>query len=220
MFFQDVPPVIYILENDSELIDQHIDRIKSYLPSERIARSEKYKRKKDRDACLISFFLLIYGLKKLGIDKIPKIQIGEYEKPFFTDCNLNFNISHCDKAVCCGISENDIGVDIQEKVSYFKELIECSMTEKESDLILSSQDGSTAFIRNWCLKEAYLKFKGIGLNHPLKEIEFLDTNDVFFQYNCLFTIKEINEYLVCACTLDKAPVFIKKNINEYLDDIK
>ena len=39
--------VVYILDLDSELSEQQICRIKSYLPDERIASAEKYRRKKE-----------------------------------------------------------------------------------------------------------------------------------------------------------------------------
>lgn len=216
MLQQNANPIVYILEMHSIISDDQIIRIKKYLPPERIARAERYRRKKDHDACVAAFFLLIYGLKAIGIKSVPQIGFGKYGKPFFPDVDINFNISHCDKAVCCGISKDNIGVDIQDSITDFEGILRYSMTDKEAQFIHSSADQSSAFTRQWCIKESFLKFNGTGLNYPLDKLEILNSRNSFTYSNCLFTVSPSSDYVVCSCTSGLTPIFIKKDLSEYL----
>lgn len=213
------PPVVYILDMNEPLTDIQLDRIKKYIPYERIRSSERFLRKKDSDACLASFFLLVYGLRKLGISELPETEKAEYGKPYFIGCDICFNISHCDKAVCCGISGNNIGVDIQDTVNEFDDIIGLTMSVKETGLIKSAAVPSEAFTRSWAIKESYVKFMGCGLTDDVRTIEFLDTENDFTAYDCFFRIVPSPDYQISACTAVEGTVFVRKELNEYLDDI-
>ena len=213
-------PTVYILDMDCPLSEQQLGRIKKYLPHERILTSERFLHKKDSDACLASFFLLVFGLRKLGIHKLPDIKKGTHGKPYFTDCDICFNISHCDKAVCCGISKHNIGVDIQDTVSKFNDIIGMTMSAGETEMIYSSPSPSEVFTRLWALKESYVKFDGSGLTDDIHTIEFLNTENEFMYDGCFFKVLPTSVYQLSACTVDDGTVFLKKNIDEYLDEFE
>lgn len=213
-------PVIYILDMNENITGPQFDRIRSYLPKQRISKSEGYLREKDRNACLTSFFLLVYGLKQYGIYQLPEIATGEYGKPFFKDSSIRFNLSHCDRAVCCGLSFENIGVDIQDTVMNYEDILYPLMSEKEISLIRSHVQPCEAFTRLWCLKESLGKFNGTGISENMSETEILCREDNFSFRNRLFSLARYEDYQVCACTEKYSAVFIQKNISEYLDDIR
>lgn len=213
-------PVIYILDMQESLTSQQLGRIKKQLPYNRIISSEKFLRQKDRDTCLASFFLLVYGLKKLGISELPAIKTGEFGKPYFTNYNICFNISHCDKAVCCGISEHNIGVDVQDTVTDFDDIISTIMSQRETELISNSHLPSSAFTRLWSLKESFVKFNGTGLTDDVRTIEFLNSENDFQSKGCFFKVTSTPDYQLAACTVDAGTIFIKKSLTEYLEEIE
>ncbi|WP_024859828.1 4'-phosphopantetheinyl transferase family protein [Ruminococcus flavefaciens] len=213
-------PVVYLLDTDQPLTSSQLERIKKFIPRDRILSSQKFLFKKDGDACLASFFLLVYGLRMLNIYELPKIKKGENGKPVFTNSNICFNISHCDKAVCCGLSMHNIGVDVQDTVTGFDDIIGCTMSDREIELIRSADSPSEAFTRLWTLKESFVKFDGSGLTDDIRTIEFLNTENEFAYRNCFFNVEHTSEYHISVCSADKGTRFVRKSLNEYLDELE
>ena len=213
-------PVVYLLDMKHPLTYDQLEWIKKFIPHERILSSQKYNLKKDSDACLASFFLLVYGLKMLNIRELPQIKTEENGKPYFTDSNICFNISHCDKAVCCGLSKHNIGVDVQDTVTEFDDIIGCTMSDREIELIRSAQSPSETFTRLWTLKESFVKFDGIGLSDDIRTIEFLNTDNEFIYNNCFFSVEHSPDYHISVCSADKGIHLVRKSLNEYLDDLE
>ena len=209
--------VVYILDMNDRPTDEQMKKILSLLPDERIRRSERYRFEKDRLACLTSFLLLLYGLSDKGITEFPQILKNRYGKPFFAESSLHFNISHCSKAVCCAVSGNNIGADIQDTVTDFESIIGVVMSEREQNLIRSSDDPCITFTKLWSLKESYVKYLGTGLGNNMAETEFLCGDDSFTVHGCRFTVKAFDCCQVSVCTEKEDPVFIKKTLSEYLD---
>jgi 4'-phosphopantetheinyl transferase len=213
-------PVVYLLDMDLPLTSSQLERIKKYIPHDRILSSQKYLLKKDGDACLASFFLLVYGLRMLNINELPQIQKGENGKPFFTDSNICFNISHCDKAVCCALSMQNIGVDVQDTVNGFDDILGSTMSDREIELIRSADSPSEAFTRLWTLKESFVKFDGSGLTDDIRTIEFLNTDNEFLYSNCFFSVEHTSDYHISVCSADKGTRFVRKSLYEYLNDLE
>ncbi|XP_055621491.1 L-aminoadipate-semialdehyde dehydrogenase-phosphopantetheinyl transferase [Toxorhynchites rutilus septentrionalis] len=126
-------------------------------------------------------------------------------KPFLKNPGfaVNFNVSHqgryCVLAGLAGASDRQlprIGVDVM-KIEYaggrplwdFFRLMDRNFSEEEWMYIRSHQSESEqleAFIRNWCLKESYVKNVGVGIAVDLRKISFkigtkvLDTEKVIY----------------------------------------
>ncbi|MCR4672895.1 MAG: 4'-phosphopantetheinyl transferase superfamily protein [Lachnospiraceae bacterium] len=122
--------------------------------------------------------LLQEGLKKsfgFELDDMGVISAGEHGKPFLKGhYGINFSISHSNGIVLLALSDSGIGADI-EKIRVFKPgLISRILTQAEQDTFLRSSEDSREefFFRYWTLKEAWLKFAGLGIGGGFKSCEF------------------------------------------------
>jgi len=125
----------------------------------------------------------IYNIKKIKLD----IKFGEHGKPYLNDYGqIHYNISHSNRYVVCAIAEHEIGIDIQNSVTWndekFMNLAKNFFSEKEVIAMSKSKDKRGFFIKLWVLKESYLKYKGEGLRLPLDKLEFnvIGKNIAFF----------------------------------------
>ncbi len=121
---------------------------------------------------LAAIYLLGSFTEELGI--FPTIAKTDKGKPYFTDIPyIDFSISHSESLVACSICISKeqkpmIGVDCE--TLYKKDpmqIAERFFTEKEKEIILSSDDKEKTFTVLWTKKEAYLKLLGKGISVPL-----------------------------------------------------
>ncbi len=96
-------------------------------------------------------------------------QTNEYGKPYAANADVFFNISHSADAVVCAVSENEIGIDIEKIRPTHPNTVKRFATESELEYI--NNDINKQFTV-WCLKEAYFKCIGTGLNSKIKDVEF------------------------------------------------
>ncbi|MFW3609791.1 4'-phosphopantetheinyl transferase family protein [Staphylococcus caprae] len=100
-----------------------------------------------------------------------------------------FNFSYSGRVYVIAFTEqSEIGVDI-EKINYKINLnfIEYVMTKREVDFILTAENQINyyRFYLFWTLKEAYLKYLGMGLIDNLNELDIIKTlneNKVSFKF--------------------------------------
>ena len=213
-------PIVYIVSSKTCFSDEEIALISRYLPDSRIKKADKYLRPIDRNNCIISYFLLLYGLiKNFGIKSIPKTDVGEFGRPFFIENDIYFSISHCSSGVCCGIAGQNIGTDIENINVHFSDIIDIVMSEREIRRINCSASPYTEFTKLWTLKESICKFYATGIDDNLKSLDFFNVDGDTFSHSGLMFRAEIKEdYCLSACTKDTAPVFIAKTPKQYLDD--
>lgn len=104
--------------------------------------------------------------------KILKNRLG---KPYIAhSSNLNFSISHTKDLSVFIFSDKNIGIDIEyvnmctidPKLKFF-------FNASEFKYIAESKNTNFSFYELWTLKEAYLKYLGVGLTKALKSIEVI-----------------------------------------------
>jgi 4'-phosphopantetheinyl transferase len=149
--------------------------------------------------------LLLIGLKDLyGISfdsqDQPVIVKGEHGKPYLEDFpHINYNISHTDGLVACGIGDRQLGIDV-EKIrplrntilrKVFSDAEKCHMDE------IPESERSQYFFRIWTLKESYLKASGLGITVPLTTISFACTVPGASFYQTMLQ----GDYVLSICTL-------------------
>ena len=117
---------------------------------------------------------------------------NEYGKPYLKDYNLYFNISHTKNIVVIGISNKELGVDIQYKC-YKPKVKDKYFTEEEKAFIENAEDPEDAFTTIWVKKESYLKMLGQGLSYDLKKV---DTNKLNIQ------VQKKNNLYMAICLKD------------------
>lgn len=107
-------------------------------------------------------------LKKARIRNTPR------GKPYFEGVkDIHFSVSHSGKVWACAIDSEPVGFDIEilKKKRPYVHIANRFYTEEERDYVL--EGGHDAFLKIWVRKEAYLKYKGIGLSGGLASVGFV-----------------------------------------------
>ena len=96
------------------------------MPEERQKKVMRYVRAEDRKLCVAAYALLDYALSLKGY-KTADYRFCENEtgKPYLENLPLRFNISHSSDVVACIVSQTEVGVDVQKKVSEIDETYFC-----------------------------------------------------------------------------------------------
>jgi len=128
-------------------------------------------------------FIITRGLlRKILSEQLPansnlNFLYTEQGKPYLTDKNIQFSISHTDNAGVLALSRSGAhGIDIEyidRKVEYFS-LAEIVFSKDEKLYLKASEDLGQAFFTCWTRKEAFVKAEGSGLNIDLKTLALTD----------------------------------------------
>lgn len=105
----------------------------------------------------------VYFLEKNQNLDINKIEYGKYGKPYYND-DFFYNISHSKNYICIATSSTEVGIDIEEERKISTGLEKRILTFEE----LSKKNIN--LIEYWVIKEAYSKYKGIGLRMPFNKV--------------------------------------------------
>lgn len=189
---------LYILELNNNFDNSYFDRYSFLLSDERLQKCHSMK----FDICKkITMFseLLIRKVSStmLGIRPIDiTIDIALYGKPTIkNDKSFNFNISHTKNIIIMGVSNSEIGVDIEKNIEYDFGIIEKCFTKNESIFISNHKSKSEAFYEIWTRKESYLKYRGIGLSLPL-----ISFDTTMLPINNMLKTININDYIISICS--------------------
>ena len=117
----------------------------------------------------LSFFVLKKMLELFDIE-FMNVSYTENGKPYFKDSDIYFNYSHSKNYIVVAISTTSLGVDIEERI----------VTDSVSDLYLGSARGRDK-LKNWVLKESYVKLEGSGL----KIFRDVDVNKITSNYKLI-----------------------------------
>ena len=134
------------------------------LPQIRKERAEKLKFSKDKKLSVGAYLLLRCALSSHNID-ISKYEFcySDKGKPYLKNCPFHFSLSHSGQYVLVGISNNPIGVDIQE-IKQVKENITSLVFNVIDQRIYDLSDNKLdTFYKIWTFKEAIVKKSGEGL---------------------------------------------------------
>ncbi len=118
-------------------------------------------------------------------DSCEEIIFNEFGKPYYKNKKLYFNISHSNNVILVGVSDTELGVDI-ECIKDYKRIIEKKMFNKEELLFLNSLDYDNrldVFFERWTKIEAWTKYNGLSITHGLKNKDFSNTFSFKINYN-------------------------------------
>lgn len=104
------------------------------------------------------------------IDSAP-FKYGEYGKPYFSQINVFFSMSHCKTAAAAAVSTEEIGVDIMDKRGVKENIALRICSEKELEKFNAAEDKQTFLIELWCKKESLVKKSGTGFSKGFKTAE-------------------------------------------------
>lgn len=201
------------------------------LISDKIKNAEKKifcteKLKRGNNATLTGRALLGYILKKhYGIESFS-YTYSKNGKPFLSNSDIYFSISHSGDMVACSISEKETGCDIEKINEFNPKIPKRFFTDKEADIIDGHESKERVFTRLWTLKESILKKNGIGITGGLDTYCFAENtfSESFTAYGCSFRCHSFCEYELSVCYEEKYAddeviiVDIEDFIN-YIDDL-
>ncbi len=125
------------------------------------------------------------------------LDIKENGKPYPTNADAEFNISHSGDWVVCAVSQKPVGIDIEEIRPINLKIAKKFYTEDEifylfghtptEEEYTQTEDAEiyTRFFEIWTGKEAYLKYTGEGITVCLNKLKFNKENihrDYFDSY--------------------------------------
>lgn len=136
--------------------------------------------------------LLNYVYKDIfGTDiNFSKISKNKYGKPYYDD-TFYYNISHSKNYICIAVGNSEVGIDIEEDRNE-------NINISKRIMAVSERIINNNIINNWVIKEAYSKYKGLGMYMDFKNInsnELLIDNNLHdissSDYYCYVYSKEV-----------------------------
>lgn len=148
-------------------------------------------------------------LSKYLKDKyVGEYYLNEHKKPLSN--KVKFNISHSKTHIFLGISEFEIGIDI-EYIKPFKEQMKKYISSKEEYDYITNEE---TFYEIWTNKESLMKCKGIGIVKRLDSIPGLPINGERILDDEVYTSKTFKyKDLMLSITL-KGKIDFKVEIEE------
>ncbi len=137
---------------------------------------DAYRFDKDKRLSLGAGFLLQKALGDIGISEY-EIGYGKREKPYLIGHeNIFFNLSHSGNMAAFGISDREIGVDIEKEKEFRPTLINYVFNDGDKELakeLIKSigLSDEQVYTRLWTVKESIMKYTGIGIGLEPKKIE-------------------------------------------------
>lgn len=169
-------------------------------------RIRSYRRWQDAQLSLLGRVILLKAIEQVYNCKFHDVEIlqTKYNKPYFKDSSVQFNISHSGEIVVCAICEkSQIGIDIEIISDIIIDDCKWQMTEKEWSGIISSDKIKEAFFDYWTQKEAVIKANGLGLGIPLTTFEVLEGTAIINDQKFFLKEIKIDEKYKCYISLDR-----------------
>ncbi|MGL4589601.1 MAG: 4'-phosphopantetheinyl transferase family protein [Mycoplasmatales bacterium] len=193
---------IHYYKQLDKIDDQTIKKMEAYVSKERLEKAKTYRFKSDRIISLISYVLLRNLLKEnynIDLNKL-KLIYNQNNKPYIKECpNIHFNISHCSSGVCCAISDQEIGIDIENRAEIDWKIVDFIYTQNEKGFLQNSKEQNTDFIKIWTLKESYIKKEGLSIANKDEILEILPLEKRILIKDLVFEINEDEKFIMTSC---------------------
>lgn len=169
--------VLYYADFSSMNVEELIKKYSDKVDVQRLSKITRTQEPMARVRSLLAGYLLQVAVKEhLGIEDKEQVldlqyRYGAQGKPYLVDYpQLSFSLSHSGSLVACAVSEQEIGLDVQEYVKVKKGLAERFFTKEECALLHEQTDTKAyekLFFRLWSIKESYMKLTGLGMKKGL-----------------------------------------------------
>ncbi len=152
--------------SESINIENALDVGKTLFPKAVLEHVMK-KKGKSKERSALAYLLLRYSLKKEGKgDFFEKIEFTSLGKPFAS--GVEFSLSHTRGMIVCAVSDVSVGVDVEKVRPIPKYAVKKFMDENKLALYEGIEDKDLFAIREWVIKESWLKDIGTGARKRLK----------------------------------------------------
>ena len=150
----------------------------------------------------------VYEKLKCLLPEDAEIRKTENGKPY-TD-GMHFSITHTGDTALIAVSDLPVGIDAEiERERPFSSVLQ-RFTDREKSEI---GENLTAFLKNWVVKEAYIKLIGGTLEHDLKELEYF-RGQLFYgekKTDCNLLLSSSGDLIFCVCSQGEIPLNFKIN---------
>ena len=186
--------------------------IEAVLNNEEHQTASRFYQAKDRQNFTIRrgvLRILLAGYLGVKASEIEFIK-GENKKPFVNKPappGIHFNVSHSGEWALIGISDYELGVDIEEfRASFnYQEILHQGFSSQEIEFITSSESPAKNFFQLWTRKEALIKATAKGVDDDLDKIPGLDgshdVNAVLLGSTKNWTVKSFNVEKMCQASI-------------------
>ena len=151
---------IYIRNISTYCNEKYINSQINHVTKNRRDRIQSFLRIEDKTRCLVAGLLLRHIC---GVTNDNQLSYGKYGKPYLKNNKIFFSLSHSGEYVVLGISDCEIGIDIEKICPYDNSISNRFFTKEENDW-LKKQGNDKAFYKLWTAKESVMKLTGEGLN--------------------------------------------------------
>jgi len=182
----------WVIESvDSAKVQEELPGLLNQLPQWRLEKAKSFYWDIDRYLCAKSFVMLQNLLEsEFGIRAPIAFDYLEYGKPVLKGHpDVQFNLSHCRKAIACATDTFPIGIDVEE-IRYDPPTAEMVLSEQELQTVRSSTFPALEFTRIWTMKESARKLTGLGISEHMKNV--LSRMDIRF----MTEVREKQGYVV------------------------
>ncbi len=121
-------------------------------------------------------------------------------KPYIKNNQKKFSFSYSNELAIVGISDYDLGIDVEKIRAYDKNIINKIYSKSEFDFINNSNNKNYEFTKLWTYKEAFVKFKGTGIDKNFRKLNFIDNNS--YKYDTFFKTINYTNYIITVCSKD------------------
>lgn len=178
--------MIFTLLN-TKFLNLKFDRYSNFITKKRMKKIQGYQNYKDKILSLGAELLLNYTIKKWDNSICLPVnwETDSWGKPYLSDYpDIYFNLSHSGEIVVAAISQNIIGIDIEQiNLIDYNHIVNNYFHPKEAFFInySSNEEKLSLFYSIWVLKESYLKSIGKGLSCNLDSFYVLPYNPTIIE---------------------------------------
>lgn len=186
----------YLIYDINNLTNEEYQKWFSFMVKEKQDRVSRFK-DEERQKCSVAGEMLVKehigNALNIASESI-EILIDQNEKPYIKNCNIHFNISHCENILVCAFSESPIGIDIEKIRPISLNITKRFFSENEQEYVFGHKPDNEEykycdsleilerFYRIYTIKEAICKKSGIGIR-GLKNADALPYLDKSFIKN-------------------------------------
>lgn len=154
---------IYNIEN---LTQTEYEKWYNLMSAEKKQKVDRLKFEKDKKCSVVGEMLARKGIAEIKNISPEEINFSTTPKgkPVAKNIDIYFNISHSDNMVLCGVSEFEIGIDIEKIRPINLNIAKKICLKNELEYIYSDEkEQLNRLFEVWTGKEAVFKYKGTGL---------------------------------------------------------
>ena len=161
---------VYGIRLPEILTEQDMARLRFFAAPAVIRRVAAFRCREDAARILTGDLLRrrIIGQRLSQPPRQLQFVLNAYGKPFLAAGGVEFNLSHSGGWVVCAVSDQPVGIDVEEIRPVERDVAAYCFSPTEQEwLAMAGVSWLDRFYQLWTLKESYVKALGQGLSRPL-----------------------------------------------------